>query len=450
MKQYQEYKPTGSSWIPAIPVTWDCKKIGELFIQRKEKVSDKNWSPISVTKNGILPQLETAVKTDDGDNRKKVCSGDFVINSRSDRKGSCGVSSLDGSVSLINIVLQPRDVLCGSYVHYLLRSQPFSEEYYRNGRGIVSDLWTTRYSEMKSIQLPIPPRAEQDQIVHYLDWQVSKINRLIAAKKKQIKLIKEQRQNAIDIAVTQGINHAPLKDSGVNWVKQIPQHWNMVYAKKLFFERKDKAFPGDEQLTASQKYGVISQKRFMELEARRVTVVLTGNDILKHVGIGDFVISMRSFQGGLEYSYVEGKISSAYVMIIPYHEKVYDEYFKWLLKSTPYIKALQGTSDLVRDGQALRFANFVKVYLPEIPLKEQKRIAEYINIITEKADRIIPRIEKEISILQELKNRLLSDVVTGQIDVRDVRIPDFEFVPDTDECDESDEDQNEETVEEEA
>ena len=112
--RYEEYKQTGIKWITSIPVSWDIQKIGTLFAQRKEKVSDKIYAPISVTKNGILPQLATAAKTDDGDNRKKVCVGDFVINSRSDRKGSCGVSALEGSVSLINIVLQPRKQLTGS------------------------------------------------------------------------------------------------------------------------------------------------------------------------------------------------------------------------------------------------------------------------------------------------------------------------------------------------
>ena len=155
--RYEKYKQTGTKWITSIPVSWDMQKIGALFVQRKEKVSDKDFAPISVTKNGILPQLATAAKTDDGDNRKKVCVGDFVINSRSDRKGSCGVSDLEGSVSLINIVLQPREQLSGRYAHYLLRNHLFSEECYRNGRGIVADLWTTRYSEMKTILLPVPP-----------------------------------------------------------------------------------------------------------------------------------------------------------------------------------------------------------------------------------------------------------------------------------------------------
>ena len=186
------------AWLREIPSHWDCKKIGSLFTERKVKVSDKEYPPLSVAKIGVVPQLDTAVKTDAGDNRKLVRIGDFVINSRSDRKGSCGVSELDGSVSLINIVLTPRNLWNSRYVHYLLRSQPFSEEYYRNGRGIVADLWTTRYSEMKSILLPIPPRPEEDQIVRFLDWKVASINKLIGVKQRQISTLKELMQAEIE------------------------------------------------------------------------------------------------------------------------------------------------------------------------------------------------------------------------------------------------------------
>lgn len=177
----------------------------------------------------------------------------------------------------------------------------------------------------------------------------------------------------------------------------------------------------------------------MEKEGRRVTVVTKGGDILKHVGKGDFIISMRSFQGGLEYSYVEGKISSAYVMLIPRKGLVYDEYFKWLLKSTPYIKALQGTADLVRDGQALRYANFAKVPLPQVPIDEQKRIADYIEQETAKIDRAIPVLEKEIELLKEYRTRLISEVVTGQMDVRNVEVP--EYTPEEDIAEEAPEEQ---------
>ena len=180
-KAYPKYKETGINWISMIPEGWEMKKINDLFIERKEKVSDREFSPLSVTKFGVLPQLATAAKTKDGDNRKLVRAGDFVINSRSDRRGSSGISPMDGSVSLINIILQPRTGT-SYYYHYLLRSHTFIEEFYRNGRGIVADLWTTRYSEMKNIWVPCPPSDEQLAIVHFLDWKRSVFNSIIPEK----------------------------------------------------------------------------------------------------------------------------------------------------------------------------------------------------------------------------------------------------------------------------
>lgn len=201
-KAYEEYKATGIQWLPKIPQHWEYKKINSLFLERKTKVSDKDYQPLSVTKNGILHQLTDATKSSDSDNRKLVLAGDFVINSRSDRKGSCGVSALDGSVSLINIVLELKSNLEQLFVHYLLRCQPFSEEYYRCGRGIVADLWTTRYSEMKSIFLPIPSHEEQDRIARFLDTRCAEIDRLIAAKQEQITNLHDLKSSLIADVVT--------------------------------------------------------------------------------------------------------------------------------------------------------------------------------------------------------------------------------------------------------
>lgn len=194
-------KQTNIKWIKQIPQHWEEKKIRSLFSERKEKVSDKEWEALSVSKQGITPQLESAVKTDNGDNRKKVCCGDFVVNSRSDRKGSCGFSDYDGSVSLISIVLKPRNII-GKYYHYLLRSNDYIEEFYRNGRGIVADLWTTRYSEMKNIELPFPPLPEQEEIVAYLDEKTAKIDLLIDKELQQIDHIKDLKQTLIADVVT--------------------------------------------------------------------------------------------------------------------------------------------------------------------------------------------------------------------------------------------------------
>lgn len=341
------------------------------------------------------------------------------------------------------IRLKPRVSLNLRYFYY-----QYFDWYKRNifnglGAGVRQ---TLSAADLVNYQVVFPPIDEQDQIVRFLDWKTSEMNRVIHAKNQEIKRLKELRVVAINTAVTRGVKGYPLKKSGTSWLNEIPENWNMLPSKRLFFLRKDKAKPEDEQLTASQKYGVVPQQWFMEQEGRRVTVVFTGEDILKHVEKGDFVISMRSFQGGIEYSNYSGKISSAYVMLIPNHEYVYDRFFKWFLKSPEYIKALRGTSDLVRDGQALRYANFAKFDLPVVPMEEQIAIADYLDNICKRIDDAIEKVKKEIALIQELKTRTIYDAVTGKIDVRDVYIPAYEDVED----ETSDEDSEEvETVDEE-
>lgn len=437
MKKYEEYKEYLYDWLPTIPKHWQEISLRGLFYlsdERKENRTDLEL--LSVYREfGVIPKSSRTdnknVESENTSKYKVVHKNDLVINKMKLWQGSLGISRYEGFVSPAYIVAHCNFDGDLQFLNLFLRSPLIKTYYNRISYGIRVGQWDSDFYSFKQLVIPVPPHKEQEKIVQYLDWQVSNINHLIHGYQKQIKLLQERRQTIIDRAATQGINpNVQYKDSGATWIPQIPEHWNMVYSKKLFAQRKDKAFPNDIQLTSSQKYGIISQDEFMKREGRRLTVVVTGSDILKHVGIGDFVISMRSFQGGLEYSYVEGKISSAYVMLIPNKEKVYDEYFKWLLKSKSYIKALQGTSDLVRDGQALRYANFAKVYLPEIPLEEQKAIADYINSEVARIDDALPTFQKKIELLREYRTRLISDVVTGQIDVRDVVIP--EYTPEDD------------------
>lgn len=198
-------KQSGVNWLGEIPEHWEVSKLRKHFIPRIQKVSDKDFAPLSVTKDGILPQLDTACKTDNGENRKLVRKGDYVVNSRSDRKGSGGISPFDGSVSLINIVIYPIDGE-QEYYHYLFRCNNFVEEFYRNGRGIVADLWTTRYQEMKNIEIPIPPLSEQRAIVSYIEAKTASINKLIDAYEQQVERVKEYKQRLISDAVTGKIN----------------------------------------------------------------------------------------------------------------------------------------------------------------------------------------------------------------------------------------------------
>lgn len=190
---YPGYKDSGTEWLGKVPSHWKIKRLGSFFEERRGKVSDKDYEPLSVTMQGIVPQLENAAKTDAGDSRKLVLKNDFVINSRSDRKGSSGISSLNGSVSLISTVLIPRNIE-PKFVHHLLRSQPFQEEYYRYGKGIVADLWSTNYSEMKNILIPGLPKDEQLKIANFLGHETARIDTLIKKQQQLIKLLKEKRQ----------------------------------------------------------------------------------------------------------------------------------------------------------------------------------------------------------------------------------------------------------------
>lgn len=146
-------------------------------------------------------RANVALSNAEGCSRKLVKVGDYAVNSRSDRKGSCGVSKYEGSVSLITIVLEPFNI-DGDYVHHLFRSNPWVEEFYRNGRGIVADLWTTNYQMMKSMYMPIPPIEEQHEIVSFVNKKVAKIEALISKLQKEIELIKEYKQRLISDVVT--------------------------------------------------------------------------------------------------------------------------------------------------------------------------------------------------------------------------------------------------------
>jgi type I restriction enzyme, S subunit len=201
------------------------------------------------------------------------------------------------------------------------------------------------------------------------------------------------------------------RDSGLQWLGEIPAHWEVMQSRRLFAQRKEKAQPSDKQLTASQKYGVIYQKLFMELEGQSVVQVLIGSDILKHVEENDFVISMRSFQGGLEWCQYSGSVSSAYVGIIPV-KYIFPGFFRYLFKSESYVQALQSTSNLVRDGQALRFENFSQVPLPRIPEHEQNAIAAFLDHETAKIDVLIEKQQRLIELLKEKRQAVISHAVT--------------------------------------
>lgn len=440
MKHYATYKPTGIAWLPQIPKHWNYQKIGSLFSERKTKVSDKDYPPLSVTKIGVVPQLETAAKTDAGDNRKLVCAGDFVINSRSDRKGSCGISELDGSVSLINLILTPRKQLNHQYIHYLLRSQSFSEEYYRNGRGIVADLWTTRYSEMKSILLPVPPRDEQDQIVRFLDWKVSDINKLIRIKRQEIDLIKEKRQRKLSHIIAHGLNpDVQMKETGIKWIGNIPEHWKCVPLKRCAKIRSGitigKKYPNNADLIEVPYLRVANvQNGHVDLDSVVTLKVSSEEAIQYQLPIGCVLMTEGGDRDKLGRGCVwNGEIKKCIHQNHIFAVIVNDELLqnKWL----EFVSA-SNTGRVYFDVTAIRTTNLactnaskVLAFPIQLPPRDEQEVitAELQKILTE-YDCIQRAMEQQIDSLQELKIQMISSVVTGKIDVRGIEIPDYEFI----------------------
>jgi len=195
-------KPSGLRWIPNIPSHWSVGRVRNFFNYRNEKVSELDFAPLSVTKNGVVPQMDNVAKSmAEGDTRKKVCRDDFVANSRSDRKGSCGTAPLDGSVSLIYIVLEPTNI-DPQFANYYFRCNDWIEEFYRNGKGIVADLWTTNYSAMRNIEIAVPDIAEQQEIAAYLDGKCGKIDAIVDKIETKIERLKQLKRSLINEVVT--------------------------------------------------------------------------------------------------------------------------------------------------------------------------------------------------------------------------------------------------------
>jgi len=299
-----------------------------------------------------------------------------------------------------------------NYFYYLLLSDGIYA-----GLGKTGTQLNLNSSYIGNIGVPIPPIEEQQIIAAYLDRQTAKIDTLIAKKQRLLDLLAEQRSALIDHTVTKGMNpKVKMKDSGLQWLGKIPEHWEVKRSKRLFGLRNVKANETDKQLTVSQEFGVITQEEFMA-KGSRVVQVIKGADILKHVEPNDFIISMRSFQGGIEWSKIGGSTSSAYVVLVP-NKQVDCSYFSYLLKSSQYIQALQSTSNLIRDGQALRYTNFCLIDLPLPPLSEQQSIAEYLRKEIATIDALVDKVYLAIERLQEYRAALISSVVTGKVQVK--------------------------------
>lgn len=402
-------KDSGIEWIGQIPEDWKIRKIGDYFSQRMTKVSDKEYKPLSVTKKGIVLQLDTAAKSDNHENRKLVLKGDFVINSRSDRKLSSGLSDLDGSVSLINIVIFSETV-SKRYTNYLLKNMAFAEEFYRWGTGIVSDLWSTKWDKMKKILIPIPSLEEQEQIASILDKKVERIDAIIADTKQSIEELKKYKQSLITETVTKGLDkNVPMKDSGIEWIGQIPENWEVVKLKRLV-----KISGNVKKCNAGEDYIGLENVRSFEGKLNSYQKLSISSE------------KQICYKGDILYSKLRPYLSKGFIaekecacsgefVVLKSNNKILPMF---LLKNlltifTEYINATTYGTKMPRTS----WEKMKEVCIIVPPLEDQSEIVDFLENKVQQIEQLIQDKEQLILQYEEYKKSIIYEYVTGKIEI---------------------------------
>ncbi len=419
---YDKY--SNKEWLGNIPSDWKLKRVGNFFRERSDKVDDKSFPPLSVTKSGIIDQLKEVAKTNDRDNRKLVRENDFVINSRSDRKGSSGISPRDGSVSLINIVLEPHDIE-PKFIEYLFKSFYFKEEFFRNGKGIHMDLWSTRWEQFKNINIPIPSKDEQIKIIKYLDEKNKKIKVLIEKIDKKIALLKEQKNVLINQYVTKGLNHnIHIKDSQVKWIGKIPKHWTvskLKYVSKIFgrigyrgYTVEDIVEEGNGCITLGPGNIVnnllnLESQTFLSWEKyyESPEIQIFNNDII-FVKTGSSIGKSCFIKGS------NLKMTLNPQIVVLKNLKIHPEYL-YYLSICPFFQSFFKTESAGGSTPSIsqeKIKEF-KILIP--PREEQIQIVEKINDFLGNNLMLEKKYIEKINLLKEYNQSLTSEVVTGKI-----------------------------------
>lgn len=398
-----------TAWLNNPPKHWKIVRLANVFQERTEIVSDKDFKPLSVTMKGIVPQLETIAKTDNGDNRKKVCIGDFVINSRSDRKGSGGISLYEGSVSVISNVLKSNSQYNIRYTNYLFTNKLFQEEFYFHGKGIVADMWSTKYQDMRSICIPQPPINEQEKIANYLDETTIKINHFITKKQQFIALLKEQRQSVINEAVTKG---------GKNWTIK-----RLKYITDLRFSNVDKHTIEGEEIVRLCNYVDVYKNDFITNNMELMKASATLAEIEKFKVLKNDIIITKDSETPEDIAVptfvtedLENVVCGYHLALIRADEtQVLSEYLFRVFQSKKINSHFRiGATGVTRVGLSLDDITGVSIPFPN-SLKEQTQIVNHIKAETIIIDTAIAKTLKEIELIKEYKEAMIAEAVMGKV-----------------------------------
>ncbi|MFV0432079.1 MAG: restriction endonuclease subunit S [Alphaproteobacteria bacterium] len=432
-KQYPTYKDSGVEWLGAIPKHWKQKPIWSLF-QRVKRTGFPQELLLSVYRDyGVIPKDSR----DDNHNRASedltpyqlVCPNDLVINKMKAWQGSIAISDLKGIVSPAYYIYQPRQAHYSKYIHFLIRSIYFIQSYKNFSKGIRVNQWDLDHEAFTHIHLLLPPLKEQQQIVSFLDAETTRIDNLIAKQEKLIELLEEQRKSIISHAVTKGLNpDAPMKDSGVEWLEEVPSHWRVKRLDSISkIIRGNSAFAKGDLLDVGQYVALQYGKTYKVNEIDSSFNSYVNQEFFKDSQIAEFedvvLISTSETLEDLGHScfYARhdfGLIGGEQFLLKP-NDQAFGKYLYYATKAF--------SSYLQRYATGLKVFRFnlddlKKIYIPDISLVDQQKIANFLDQETSRIDLLVLKQNELIQKLKEYRSSIISHAVTGKIDVREIAV----------------------------
>ena len=426
LRPFPNYRQTELNWLKRLPDSWGILRTKQVFRLRIQKAPKNNqmellsiYTHIGVKPRKELEQRGNKASTTDG--YWIVKNGDIISNKLLAWMGAVGVSHYEGVTSPAYDILRPIQRCNTDYYHYLFRTPTYLQQFKIRSRGIMDMRLRLYFDQLGQIPVPVPPHGEQDAIVLFLNWKTAQINKFIRNKRRFIELLKEQKQNVINQAVTRGLDpNVKLKPSGVEWIGDIPEHWEVMRIKFLFAEREERK--GDTEfklLSFSRSKGLVP---FAEISSKPPSA----EDLSKYKVCrpGHFLMNrMQAWSGMFTDVEIEGVVSPDYSVFEPIRPMSV-AYFSYLFKTKRHVDEFAMASKGIGDG-------FNRLYTPAFgairtlcpPVDEQNEIVEFIKQETAIIDVATSRAEQEIELMREYRTRLISDVVTGQVDVRGIEVP---------------------------
>jgi len=434
--QKRNIKKSDLSWLKQLPQNWDVLPNRAIFKERNTRNTiDERLLSVTI-KKGIISQssmIQQSSKKDssneDKSKYKLVLPGDIVYNKMRMWQGAVGYSNLRGIVSPAYIVLRSSRDIYPKYFHYLFRSPAYSKECHKYSHGICDDQMSLRFEDFKTITSILPPIEEQRAIVHFLDYKCAQINRFIQKKKRLIELLKEQKQVIINQAVTRGLDPTVrLKPSGVEWLGDIPEHWETLPIKRLFSLIK---YGTSESAGDEGKYKILTMGHIQDgkIVAKNCGLLknLEGELLLRYNDLLFNRTNSKELVGkvGIFKEHTKDYSFASYLVLLRVNDKSLPDYVNYLLNSSSFINYARRHSIPSLHQSNLNPTRYSRFSVPLPPLAEQNGILEYIETSCSNINLLINRSQEQIELVQEYRTRLISDVVTGQIDVRNIEIGDI-------------------------